>query len=138
MTSQFRVQVLGLLGGEVRTILWVRQDLSAIRSGLALPGTDLHVTLREGEGTHHSGKGAADLSAAVTYTPGSATLDPKRTEVIGYWTLSNLQADFSEVAALQARCLSQPGDTGLGIIARASRSPYLHHGAWWSLHPEPD
>ena len=96
MTSQLRVQVVGLLSGDLRSILWIRQDQSAIRCGLYLRGTDLHATLREGEGTHLSGKGEADIVAAVTNTPWSSTLDPKNTEQIACWAFSDLKADFQK------------------------------------------
>ena len=97
MTRRFRVQVVGLLDGDLRTILWVQQDQSAIRCGLALPGTDLHVTLREGEGTHDRGKGDADIAVAVMHSPRPATLEPKGAELIGSWVFSDLQADFQKL-----------------------------------------
>ena len=102
MARQFRVQVVGLLDGELHTILWVGQDQSAIRCGLALPGTDLHVTLREGEGTHHRGRGDADIAAAVTYMPRPATLDPEATEQIGGWVFGDLQDDFQRLKTYKA------------------------------------
>ena len=97
MTRQFRVQVVGLLDGEFHTIVWVRQNQSAIRCGLALPGTDMHVTLREGEGSHLRGKGEADIAAAVTCTPWSATLEPEGPEEIGGWVFGDLQEDFQKL-----------------------------------------
>jgi len=96
MTRQFRVQVVGLLDGDHHTILWVRQDQSAIRCGLALPGTDFHLTRQESEGTHFRGRGDADIAAAVTYVPGLANLDPQGTEQIGGWVFFDLRADFQK------------------------------------------
>ncbi len=97
MTNQLRVQVVGLLDGEFHTIVWVRQDQSAIRCGLALPGLDLHTTLREGEGSHMRGKGVADIAAAVMCTPWSATLEPEGPEEIGGWVFGDLQEDFQKL-----------------------------------------
>ena len=97
MSRRFRVQVVGLLDGDLRTIVWVQQDQSAIRCGLALPGTDLHVTLREEEGTHDRGRGDADIAVAVMHMPGRGTLDPKGTELIGSWAFLDLQTDFQKL-----------------------------------------
>jgi hypothetical protein len=94
MTRQFRVEVVGLLDGDLHSILWVRQDDSAIRCGLNLPGTDLHVTAREGEGAHHRGRGDAEVSVAGVYALWEGTLNPEGTEQLAAWVLADLKSDF--------------------------------------------
>lgn len=134
MTTKLRVQVLGLLDGDLRTIVWVQQDNSAIRCGLAHPGIDLHVTLREGEGTHHRGKGAVEIAAAMTYMPQSASLDPKGPQLIGGWVFSDLKSDFEKLQTYTADgsesqvvldLASLPESFGVEVLIANARNIYV-------------
>ena len=69
MSKSFRVQVVGLYQGDLRTILWVKQNDGALRAGLTVPDSDLHVTRYEGEGTHDRARGDPDIPIIVMHSP---------------------------------------------------------------------
>ena len=95
MDKKFRVQVVGFYQGELRTILWVKQDKSAIRAGLTASEADLHVTLREGEGTHDRARGDTGMAVAEMYVPQEDTLHPGRTELLANYLFADIHDDFT-------------------------------------------
>jgi hypothetical protein len=98
-SSLLRAEVVLFDGHEFRVLLWVREDAEAIRSGLAVPGADYHVSSYRAKGSHIGGKvdrAGAELSMAALVARHAAPRVIGNEQIAAY-VFNDIPGDFNKL-----------------------------------------